>query len=176
MFSRYRIRAARRGDLHHLPGIERAAAQRFREVGLFEAYSRVSLTAEEFEARQHAGCLYVAVAPFAGPIGFAAWSWLGANVYLEEMDVDPRHGRCGVGTRLLAAVCQWAARHKAAGVVLSTTREVPWNEPFYRRHGFIEIPESGYCERLLQLRAAEKAAGLPLERRVIMRRGDPGFP
>jgi predicted N-acetyltransferase YhbS len=176
MRHRYRIRPATRSDLHHLPAIERAAVERFRDVGLFDAYANTCLSAEAFEERQHAGCLYVAVPQAGPPVGFAAWSWLGPRVLLEEMDVDPQHGQRGIGGRLLRAVCRWATRKRASGIVLSTTRDVPWNEPFYRRHGFSEVSEAVYCEALRQLRAAEEFAGLPIARRVIMTKGPPGFP
>lgn len=166
----YRVRLALRSDLHLLPAIERAAVRLFESVGLFEPYSRLFVTAEQFEVRQYEGRLLVAVDSRDAPTGFATWACWGKSVHLEEMDVHPEHGQRGVGKRLLEAVCQRAAKAGADEITLSTTRGVPWNEPFYRRCGFHEVAETAYTPKLVRLRAAEEAAGLPVDRRVIMRR------
>jgi GNAT superfamily N-acetyltransferase len=42
----------------------------------------------------------------------------------------------GIGRRLVAAVCEWASRRGWSRVTLTTFRDVPWNMPFYTRHGF----------------------------------------
>jgi GNAT superfamily N-acetyltransferase len=166
----YLIRSAIRADLHHLPSIERAAVRRFGEVGLLEAYAQTYISAEEFEARQRAGLLKVAALRAGDPVGFATWTTRGDVAHLEEMDVHPQHGRRGLGARLLASVCRWAASREIVAITLSTTRGLPWNELFYSRHGFHELPESAYTADIRELRAAESAAGLPLARRLIMLR------
>jgi GNAT superfamily N-acetyltransferase len=173
MRPRYRIRLAKRGDLHALPYIERAAVTRFRATGLFESYARHFTSAEHFEERQHRACLCVAVDRLERPVGFAAWSRWNDEGHLEEMDVLPSHGCRGIGAAMLAAVCALESRRAANLITLSTTRDVPWNLPFYRRHGFLEVAESALSPRLRELRAAETAAGLPLARRVIMQKALP---
>jgi len=168
--SKYRVRLAGRADLHLLPAIERMANERFREYGLGQVYDRCVITAEEFEARQHRGTLWLAVTARDRPIGFATCSQLDDVAHLDEIDVLPQHGRRGVGTLLLRTVCTWARSGAYPAVTLSTTRGVPWNEPFYRRWGFREIAENTYTAGLRRLRAAEAAAGLPVARRLMMRR------
>ena len=43
------------------------------------------------------------------PVGFALVEMLANDLpHLEELDVDPSHGRRGVGTALVRAVCKWA--------------------------------------------------------------------
>jgi hypothetical protein len=55
------------------------------------------------------------------------------------MDVLAEHGRRGIGGRLLETVCTSAREHGYAAVTLSTFRDVPWNDPFCRRHGFVDL-------------------------------------
>jgi GNAT superfamily N-acetyltransferase len=175
--SKYRVRLAERRDLHALPVIERFAAMRFRQVGLDDVYGRCFITAEEFEARQHRGVLWVVAAEQDRPVGFATCSQIDGVAHLDEIDVLPQHGRRGLGSRLLGAVCVWARSRAYPAITLSTTRGVPWNEPFYRRRGFRELSELAYTAGLRQLRAAEVAAGLPIQQRLIMKRElDPIWP
>ncbi|HET9064124.1 MAG TPA: GNAT family N-acetyltransferase [Candidatus Binatia bacterium] len=166
----YRVRLAARRDLHVLPIIERMAAARFREVGLDQAYGRCFISAEEFEARQHRGVLWVVANELGRPVGFATCSQIDDSAHLDEIDVLPQHGRRGVGSSLLRAVCAWARSRSFPAITLSTTRGVPWNEPFYRRRGFHELDESSYTTGIRRLRAAEDAAGLPVGNRLIMKR------
>ena len=168
--SSYRVRLATRRDLHALPTIERAAALRFREVGLGEAYNHCFISAEDFEARQHRAVLWVAANEQDRPVGFATCSQIDGIAHLDEIDVLPQHGRRGIGSQLLQTVCTWARSRANPAMTLSTTRGVPWNEPFYRRRGFRELAESSYTVGLRRLRAAEAAAGLPVSHRLIMRR------
>lgn len=146
------------------------AAARFCDVGLEGAYERCYISAEEFETRQHRGLLWVAVTERNRPVGFATCSRIDDAVHLDEIDVLPQYGRRGVGSLLLDVVCDWARARAYPAVTLSTTRGVPWNEPFYFRRGFRELAEDAYTTGLSRLRAAEQAAGLPVGRRVMMRR------
>ncbi len=64
--------------------------------------------------------------------GFMRHSQLVADdlLHLEEIDVDPSHGRRGLGTALVNAVCEWASDSGHALLTLTTFRAVPWNLPF----------------------------------------------
>jgi len=166
----YTIRLARRGDLHLLPRIERVACNRFAEFGLGKVMLGAMMSIEQLEERQAAGRLWVAANSEGRPVGFAASSLLDGLGHLDELDVVPAHGRRGLGKRLLDRVCVWAWRNACRGVTLSTTRDIPFNEPFYRRCGFESLAESDLSPGLLRLREAERRAGLPMDRRVIMRR------
>ena len=59
--------------------------------------------------------------------------------YLHMLAVDPAHGRHGIGAALLdanEARARWADQ---PAIALSTFRAVPFNAPFYRRHGFHDV-------------------------------------
>jgi ribosomal protein S18 acetylase RimI-like enzyme len=170
MFDGYQIRPARRCDIHRLPQIERDAARRFAIFDMSELVYGPSLPLELLEQRQTCGQLWVALDRNKKAVGFAVASILDGHGHLDELDVLVRHGRRGLGTRLVKAVCRWAYRAKLRGVTLSTLRTVPWNAPFYSRLGFEVVPETELSEDLVRLRQLEALAGLQVTQRVIMRR------
>lgn len=174
MFNRYRIRSARRRDLHRLPAIERDAARRFRNFGIEDTGPVIPL--EVLEHRQSCGQVWVALDRSDVPVGFAVASVIDNHGHLDEIDVLVGHGGRGLGTRLVTAVCGWARRARLAGVTLSTMRTIPWNAPFYERLGFAVVPEPQLSEGLVRLRQLEMHAGLAVAQRVIMRRRFRGNP
>jgi ribosomal protein S18 acetylase RimI-like enzyme len=98
------------------------------------------------------------------PVGFAAVIELDGHWHLEQIAVHPDHGRRGIGAALLGA-----ARAGRDGITLITFREVPWNGPWYARHGFTELPEAEWGPELLAHWRAEIDAGLHrLGPRLIM--------
>jgi GNAT superfamily N-acetyltransferase len=165
-----RIRPARPEDVSLLPAIEWAAAQQFRAVGIDGAFLDSVKPVAAHLAAQAEGRLLVAEGDDGLPIGFALVEWLDGTPHLEEIDVHPEHGRRGAGRALVAAVLAWAATRGAAAVTLSTFRDVPWNAPFYARLGFAPLAEDALGPGLRGVVAAERAQGLDMDRRVVMRR------
>jgi GNAT superfamily N-acetyltransferase len=166
----YAIVSARPHDLRLLPDIERAAAALL--VGHAPPSILNETTSEDdFRQAQADGRLWVALAGNI-PVGFAHVEVLDSGVaHLEEMDVHPDHGRRGLGTRLVEAVCAWAASAGYPAVTLTTFRDVPWNMPFYARLGFHEVPPRELSADVLAVVEDEARRGLDPARRVVMRRG-----
>jgi hypothetical protein len=54
-------------------------------------------------------------------------------------------------------------------VTLSTFRDVPWNGPFYRKHGFRDLQPSEWTPSLRAIRKHEAEHGLRVDARVFMR-------
>ena len=152
LVGRYTITGARLEDLSHLPAIERAAA------ALLAGHARAAVLDEttserEFEEAQAGGRLWVALADDT-PVGFALVELLAQDLpHLEEIDVHPAHGRRGLGTALLRAVCAWVSRAGYAEITLTTFRALRWNMPFYARSG--RRSDSGVSVRCLGV--AERA-------------------
>jgi GNAT superfamily N-acetyltransferase len=149
------VRPAGSGDLPLLPAIEQAADPLFASVGI--VFPPGPMVIEE--AIRDGAVIYVAGDP---PVGFAAVRRRDGNVHLEQIAVHPDHGRQGIGGRLLERVVDHAVEEGAARVTLITFRDVPWNGPWYARHGFGELPEAGYGPQIRALWQAEIAAGLHL--------------
>jgi GNAT superfamily N-acetyltransferase len=92
------------------------------------------------------------------------------TAHLEEIDVDPAHGRRGLGTQLVLQVCDWAASNGYESVTLTTFRDIPWNMPFYARLGFEIVPTAQLSPALLAVVEDETRRGLDPASRVVMRR------
>ncbi len=165
----YAIRLARFEELPALREIERAAGKIFAEIGLENVASATPLLLDFLQAQQRAGLVWVLTDADDQPVGFAAASELDGELYLEEIDVHPAHGRRGLGRRLLETVCAWAEEQGYPAVTLSTFGDVPWNAPFYSRLGF-RIVEGGEIGTGLQALLEHSARiWFPLVR-VCMRR------
>jgi GNAT superfamily N-acetyltransferase len=176
MMSGYVIRLARSSELEALPEIERRAATLFgawaAELELTRELLERVTPLEVLRAANRDGRVWVAADGDDRPVGFALVREIGLFAHLEELDVLPEHGRLGLGAALLKAVCTWAHTRGFGAVTLSAFRDVPWNAPFYARHGF-EIPARDELPpELLEIVAMEERKGLRTDRRVIMLRQD----
>lgn len=168
----YRIRAATASDVPRLAGVERAAVALYEplveelEIG---SLGRVTPPGE-LEAALADGHLWVVADGSDAPVGFALVREIDDVVHLEEIDVHPEHGRRGLGAAMLEAVCAWAHDAGYPAVTLSTFREVPWNGPFYARHGFRVLEAHELSPGLAAVVEDERARGLRTDLRAIMRR------
>jgi GNAT superfamily N-acetyltransferase len=166
--ARYSIVPARVGDVGALAAIERAAATLLEKHAPPAVIDEVTEEAELLEA-QRAGLLWVALRDDV-PVGFALVAMIGhGHPHLEEIDVDPAHGRRGLGAALVRTVCEWASHAGHAELTLTTFRSLPWNMPFYTRLGFEEVPVDELGPALRMVVEDETARGLDPATRVVMR-------
>lgn len=173
----YWLRLARADELATLTAIERAAAVRFREVGLEEVMASVVTPRVHLERGLEAGRLIVAATAPPGPtVGFALVSVLDGDAHLEELDVLPEHGRRGVGRALVLNALAIAHREGRARMTLSTLTLVPWNAPFYQRLGFRVLEAAEVGPELRAACAGDRERGLPDDGRVLMARDLPAGP
>jgi GNAT superfamily N-acetyltransferase len=169
MMPRYTIAPARPKDLEMLPAIELAAA-RLLAGHAPDSILNETTSPENLLAAQRNGHLWVARADDV-PVGFAHVEVLEPAVaHLEEIDVHPDHGRRGLGTRLVTAICAWAVTAGYRSVTLTTFRDVPWNMPFYARLGFEIVTAEALSPALQAIVRDETRRGLDPTRRVVMQR------
>lgn len=116
------------------------------------------------------GRAWVSVDDADRPVGYALALVVDGLAHLEQLSVDPDHGRGGRGSALVEAVTAWARTHRLPAVTLSTFRDVTWNAPYYGRLGFRVLVEEELTAGLLGLRAIEADHGLDTTVRVFMRR------
>lgn len=166
----FKIRLADVDDLPLIREVERAAGELFRETEFAFVADDEPMSIENLREHQSKGQVRVAVDDKDLPIGFAVTCLIDGAVHLHEMSIHPTHGRKGIGKQLILAVCQWAKEEGKSAMTLSTFRDIPWNAPYYARLGFRILEEEELGDGLLEIRALEAQHGLPIDRRVCMRK------
>lgn len=166
----FSIRAGREADADDLLEIERRAATRPHGHGACDVFAMHSLSAADLERGIREGILCVAEVD-GRAAGFALCAGIDGHAHLLEMDVVPEHGRRGIGSALLEAACSEAATCGHPSITLVTLRDVPWNAPFYAGRGFSELAEVEWGAQLRGIVDRERMLGLPMQSRVVMRRG-----
>ena len=150
--------------------MERAAAELFRPLGLLTLTDDgAGVQSEADHARAIANGLSLVLECNGERAGFAMGEPRDLDVYLQEIDVHPDFQRRGLGAILLNAFIEDARARGAASVILSTFRHVPWNAPFYAKHGFAELPQTDYRPWMRAIEQ-EQAKMLDLSTRLFMRR------
>ncbi|WP_433300106.1 GNAT family N-acetyltransferase [Actinoplanes sp. CA-030573] len=147
--------------------IEVAAGRLFAAVGMDFVAEDDPGTVEELLPYVRDGRAWVAGDP---PVGYLVAEWVDGNVHIEQVSVDPAHGRRGLGSALVEQVAAWARAHGSAALTLTTYAEVAWNAPYYERLGFRRLTDAELTPGLRRIRAAEAAHGLDRWPRVAMRR------
>jgi GNAT superfamily N-acetyltransferase len=153
------VRQAVAADLPLLPPLEAAADRRFEGLGMWPLPAP-----GDVEALAAARFVLVAGDP---PAGFARVEEVDGLAHLEQLSVHPERQGRGLGGALVEAAFDEALRLGYGAMTLQTFADIPWNAPFYARHGFrvLETLTPG----LADLRAKERALGLDaMGRRVVM--------
>jgi GNAT superfamily N-acetyltransferase len=101
-------------------------------------------------------------------VGFTAAGRIGRELHLHELSVARIHQRRGIGGTLLRALVIDARKCGLSAITLNTYRNIPWNAPFYARHGFIELENLEHRPHLSRSLEAAVVAGMPRDRRRAM--------
>ena len=151
------VRLAEPTDLPLLAGVEAAADAMFAPL---VDVTRWLAPAHGAARAAERGWLLVVGQPV---VGFAHVLDLGEHAHLEQLAVHPDHQRRGVGEMLLRAAYGVALDAGYRTLSLMTYAAVPWNAPWYARHGFVRCDpheDRDVWEALAPMRAAEEALGL----------------
>jgi ribosomal protein S18 acetylase RimI-like enzyme len=160
------VRLARSDEIEIVRALERASAQRF--VGLMDALAADEPSpATVLAARIREDGLIVAVEGEV-IVGFAMFRTLEDRAYVEQIDVAPASAGRRIGATLLDEVAGRARAAELKGLSLSTFREAPWNAPYYRRLGFVDVADSALTPGMREIRAEHVARGLDEDARVFM--------
>jgi len=164
------IDRAQPGHAAALCAIERKAVQMFRGHPAWRSYAAVSMPVELLRQGIERGLVWVALDEADDPLGFI---WLDEEpgdgvISVAEIDVLPEHGRRGIGAALLEHACRWAREAGYRRVDLGTLADVPWNAPFYARHGFAVVDKR--APAFAHARQRDREHGFPDDLRVFMSR------
>jgi predicted N-acetyltransferase YhbS len=86
---------------------------------------------------------------------------------LEQLSVRVSAQQQGLGRRLLTHAIEWAA---GEDLWLTTYAHLPWNRPFYERHGFAVVPESQCSQDMIAILGDQRRWLPDPEQRIAMRR------
>jgi GNAT superfamily N-acetyltransferase len=164
------IRPVRQAELPVLQDIERAAGQWFFDIGMPEVAEDEPLPQSELARYHRAGMAWVATDPADVPVGYLLADIVDGNLHIEQISVNPRGARRGVGRRLLEHVADQARVTGIRALTLTTFVDVPWNAPYYARCGFRTLDDNDLTAGLRAIRQREAAHGLDRWPRVCMRR------
>ncbi len=149
------IRPATSGDAVALPGIEAAAGEAFRRIGMAEVADGPLPDTDELAA--HAADGRVWIADVDGEIvGYALAVLRDDRAHLEQVSVHPAHAGRRIGARLIDAVLGWAHDRGDRQLTLTTFADVPWNAPYYERLGFRPLPDAALAPQLAAELADER--------------------
>lgn len=154
----YAIRAANSGDIARLIAADIAASELFRPTGLIFDMPEIPDGVPADTLRDAMKDDLLLTCEYDGvPIGFALLSVRGkTDFYLDQLSVDPEHGRKGVGTALVKTCFAWAERQGFTEIYLSTFRDLRWNGPFYKSLGFKELPRRLLTDWMLEIEDAQR--------------------
>ncbi|MGF6711868.1 4-diphosphocytidyl-2-C-methyl-D-erythritol kinase [Luteibacter sp. W1I16] len=165
----FTITRARDDDAEHLCAIERAAVELFRGHEAWPSYSQMALPPDIVRQLIARGLVWVASVNDE-VVGFVCLDSDGAPdaIGIAEIDVMPAFGGKGIGAALLEHACAWAREAGYSRVDLGTLVDVPWNAPFYAKHGFRIVDKHAPAFALALARDREN--GFPDHLRVFMSR------
>ena len=167
----FRVQRATAAHIDVICEIERAAVQLFRDHPAWRFYARLSIPKDLLAEEIRRGFVWVAVDEASGEVvGFV---WLdvalhGDVVGIAEIDVLPAFQRRGIDSALLEHASAWAQEKGYRRIDLGTLPDVPWNAPFYARHGFVVVDKNDPAYAYARERDHEN--GFPEELRVFMSR------
>lgn len=165
------IRLASNCDVPLLPEIERSSGEIFRQWPGLEWIADDDVQSKE----QHRALITDGIAFVAELQGYGIAAFLNGEVmpdalHIWQMAVHRDQQGRGIGRKLMEAAQQFAIDHRINALTLTTFREVPWNEPYYQRLGFITLDREDLAPRLKAVLDAEVNAGLPPTQRCAMKK------
>ncbi len=163
------IRLAEESELPRLQEIERAAGERFAEIGMVFVAEDEPPSLETLREFQREGRAWVWAGEDDRPMTYLLAEEVDGNAHLEQVSVHPDRARQRIGEALIEHLRQWARERGLPAITLTTYTGVAWNGPYYQRLGFRYLKPDEIGPGLLRMREAEIAHGLDQWPRVGMR-------
>ena len=139
------VRLASTRDVACIQAIDSSATRKYGGIPELEDLATNQEPLEKVQEWLQLGRVYL-VEDSQKPVGFVAAHMVDiAVLYIDEIAVLLEHQGQGMGAMLLSAVFEWAMEelgdngNHCARVSLITYADVPWNGPWYRKHGFKEV-------------------------------------
>lgn len=163
------IRVAHADDLIFLVGIEQAAGESFRSLGMDFVADDAPRSVAQLAPYVEAGRAFVFVDADDRPVGYLLLDVVDGAAHVEQVSVHPGHARRGIGRALIERAMAWGREHGLPALTLTTYVDVPWNGPYYQRLGFSYLAPAEETRGLRVIRDRERASGLDKWPRACMR-------
>jgi GNAT superfamily N-acetyltransferase len=116
------------------------------------------------------GRAFIAAEGDGSPLGFAALDLADGQPLLEQLGVRRAAMRRGIGARLLEQSLAWGRDVGGTELWLTTYAHLPFNRPFYERHGYAAVSDAE-CGPSIRQQLDEQRLVLPCPvQRTAMRR------
>ncbi|TWS97891.1 GNAT family N-acetyltransferase [Reyranella sp. CPCC 100927] len=163
------IRTASYQDVANLPAIEKSSGSIFEQWRGLEWIANDDVQSEDEHRFVIAnGVALVAEHNEQGLVAFLNGEFMSNELHIWQIAVHRDHQGQGIGRKLIEAVRRIAIAKGGRALTLTTFRDVPWNEPYYRRLGFDTLDVNDVPPRLADILNKEAHAGLPPEQRCAM--------
>jgi GNAT superfamily N-acetyltransferase len=165
------IRRASPDEIDEMVAIDVDACTLFDEAGLVadlgpdHPYSVAERACWTRCARE--GNAFLAGPPDVRPVGLLVMDRIDGAPYLEQLSIRRSAMRQGLGRRLLEHAIEWAGRDP---LWLTTYGHIPWNRPFYERHGFVAMPGAACPPGIATILDDQRRALPDPHQRIAMRR------
>ncbi|MEH6789765.1 GNAT family N-acetyltransferase [Parasphingorhabdus sp.] len=163
------IRPATSADAASFPDIERSAGEAFLAIpGLEWIAGDDVMSAAQHQIYIDEGTAWVALSDNR-PVGFVTAARHDDALHILELSVESGQQGHGIGRRLMETAKAHASTHGVPALSLTTFRDLPFNERFYRKLGYRTLETPALPQRLADILQAEIDNGLPGDRRCAMR-------
>jgi 4-diphosphocytidyl-2-C-methyl-D-erythritol kinase len=162
------IRLAHPDDVEVLTEIERDADLRYADSVHPEMASGETIPRAVLEQAVARRWIIVAAADDR-VVGWVLLTRSGDEFCIGQISVWRDAGGRGVGNRLMETVIGSARQMGYRSIVLNTQGDVPWNRPWYEKHGFAVVDPADWTDDMHEITREQIAAGLDWNTRVHMR-------
>lgn len=164
-----KLRQANLGELAALITIDDAASALYEKVGLHVHFDVnhpfVVAEVSRWEQALLLGCVYVAVDTEGWIAGFIVLGVVDGAPYLDQISVHPDAMRRGIGAVLLEHAVLLS---NPRALWLTTYAHLPWNRPYYERHGFEVVREADCGAGLCDILRSQRAVLPDPDQRIVM--------
>lgn len=162
------IRYADASEVDELSAIEVDADQRYARSSHPEMAGGDHIPIDAL-ARAVAGRQIVVAVEDDVILGWLLLTKCGDELCIGQISVRRAAGGKGVGTQLLTTAIDSVKRAGRPSIVLNTQADVPWNQPWYERHGFVVVPREQWTPDMHTIAEEQQRDGLDWSTRVHMR-------
>ncbi len=164
------IRPARADEAETLVRLVVAAGSLFRSLGMTVVAEAEPPAAAALSTAAAQGRVWVAADDQDRPIAVVMASLIDQNAHVDQVSVHPDHAGKRLGAQLIEHVHRWASGQGLPYLTLTTFVDVAWNGPYYRRLGFVAIPDGELAPGLADIRRHERDSLPDTWPRTAMRR------